>query len=763
MKKVLFAIIAFAIMVASFNLVNFKADSVSDSTGTSTLTINNVEKEVVYGVDHQIVKATTTTKGANYGQFINAFAMKTDGFSSKLVNWAVQKDSSSYVRKNIIQAAKDYEAKNPGWIVVSGINADQYFFKFGTDLGLDGSAIMEPSPYYPMVSNGDKLFTVSATGNATSVIGFTNDGSVNSFVSSEGAGGYVLSVIDENNTVLKTFPVEALNKNASANGTSVWCFHFSKRLSQVAEDQPVSTTNKLFIVENAETAFMSMYQNGDDEYYPGHYNTNTIFAKGYISNDTLTSYTLTKGQFAVETSNPEVISALSNGKRIKVEQYFANEAMNKVEEAIGYHSCHRVNGIDNSTTASYDTNHYSRALFGRKADGTYVLLTADYVTSLGSFGMTWTECNALAEYYGVQDMYQMDGGGSVTAMVRNSDGSFKVTNFPKDSGKPELPRENFSYLFFVIRDPGVQCLDSNITYHSVKLTKASVAGNATISNIKVGLLGKEYDFNDSELVLDGLDEKTEYELNIKYDITINGQTKKSSFNKTFKTGAYVFPTETVELKSVSKTSATFVKCNTDYAENISNIVIHLGDQTFNMGSAAEYTATDLLYDQEYPYYFTYDIYDPVSKKTFSGSTEELILHTTDYELPTISNFSESSKTDNSVTISYKYSDPDRVVEKAYISLNGAEYQVLTARTGSVDVTGLDFTKNSYDIKLVLVFKGTKLESSVLHYEMQKAPETPDTPAPAPEKTKKCGKKNAELIVGLLTASTLLAFVIRRKK
>lgn len=767
MKKLSILLCAF-VLIFLLSGVNLKAAGYKtswDNTKTSSFTPSDVSSENILGMHHEAVTGQTHSGSYDYGQYINEFEMKTDGFYSKLVTWAVHPNNATFDRKTIIEAAKDYEEKNPGWIVLGGINADQYYFGFGTKLGADGSAVIHPTPYYPMVSNGDKLFTVCAYGTATNVVGFTNDGSANDFVFSEGAGSFYLSVLDENGTVLKKFPVSAINQNCGSSETAVWCYHFSTRLSGVGVAQDVSTDKNLYVIEDAELAYMNMYKNGDDVYYPSNYNTNTIFAKGYISNDTAKQFTLNKGQFAIETDNAEVKAALAIGTRVKVEQFFANDAMNNVDEAVGYHSCHRQGGVDNTTTASYDTKKYSRALFGKKADGTYVLITADMVDALNSKGLNWTECNAVAEYYGVTDMYQMDGGGSVTAMTRQADGTFKVTNYPKDSGNPLTPRANFSYLFFVVRDPGIQCLDEDITHHSVKLTKKDISSNATISDIKVKLNGKQYDFNTESLLIDGLTHDTEYTIDIQYKLTIDGVTKDVSFLKTFKTKAYTYPECQVKISKINKKSVSFILASSEYSKDVSAVQLYIGDNSYFMGDKKEFLVEDLFEDQEYTYHVEYDIYDSASNAKYHYVSENMHFKTLSYELPVIEKFEESKKTDNSLTIDYKYVDSDRIVSKAYITVNGKEVETLAAKNASITIKDLDFSNNDYEIQLVLELKIDGVESVKSVLLSYKAPEKEVTPPPSEETkpAKKCGKKSAELILGLISSTTLLAFVLKKNR
>ena len=60
--------------------------------------------------------------------------------------------------------------------------------------------------------------------------------------------------------------------------------------------------------------------------------------------------------------------------------------------------------------------------------------------------------------------------------------SFRVTNYPKDSGNPSSPRSDFNYLFFVVRDPGIECPAMNIDYHSFTLHRTTTTNDEFIKN-----------------------------------------------------------------------------------------------------------------------------------------------------------------------------------------------------------------------------------------------------------------------------------------
>ena len=79
-----------------------------------------------------------------------------------------------------------------------------------------------------------------------------------------------------------------------------------------------------------------------------------------------------------------------------------------------------MNGVDVVNNDAYNTRQYNRSIFGRKADGTYALITVDFNNDKSKFGgQNFTQTNAMLKAYGITEAYQDDGGGSVTAILRD--------------------------------------------------------------------------------------------------------------------------------------------------------------------------------------------------------------------------------------------------------------------------------------------------------------------------------------------------------
>ena len=106
----------------------------------------------------------------------------------------------------------------------------------------------------------------------------------------------------------------------------------------------------------------------------------------------------------------------------------------------------------------------------------------------------------------------------------------------------------------------------------------------------------------------------------------------------------------------------------------------------------------------------------------------------------------------------------KVVENAYILVNGENVKEISTKSGNTTITGLDFENESYEIKLVIEYldeaeKVIKVESDTLEYIVV----TPE-PQPKPEKPNGgCGKKGVELFVSLMAASAVIGILLRKRK
>ena len=117
------------------------------------------------------------------------------------------------------------------------------------------------------------------------------------------------------------------------------------------------------------------------------------------------------------------------------------------------------------------------------------------------------------------------------------------------------------------------------------------------------------------------------------------------------------------------------------------------------------------------------------------------------------------KSTGETIINYSYTT-DTILGILCILINGKEKE-LSSMLGSERFSDLDFTKNVYELTLVLEGHTKEGESFKITSEVLKYDEVKDEKPQ--EKKKKCGKKSAELIISFLAATSLMGIVLRKKK
>lgn len=446
--KRIFIIILLTFIVITFNYeVKVNATSTNDAGTTSySVSKTSLSQNSLY-TSFKFDEGTTTTSGKSTPQHVFVFNQKQTS-NSKVVTWAMRDDAGKLRRNTVAGICADYEATHPDWKVVGAINADQYITGWGTDIGGKGQDHYYPQPYYPMIADGEGWFIITGMPSAggSNFVSIRQDGrldpldngSSNIRVGNVKVAGLFLYIIDEEGNKLEKFNLASINESPLAGESTVWVSYINDK-----KEYPTKELNgNLFVVKNAERAYAS---NSIDFQYKGYNAMNAFFGKGYIT-EKATSAQIGYGDFAIETNDEVLQSKLQEGMRIIV-QYEFEGTYSDVESAIGYHTIHRMDDKDLTSTASYNTQKYPRAIIGRTSEGEIVLMAIDgKQEAKGASGANFNETNAILKEYGVVEAYQMDGGGSVTAVI-NQDGSFKTVNSPCDGA----PRSIFSALLVVER------------------------------------------------------------------------------------------------------------------------------------------------------------------------------------------------------------------------------------------------------------------------------------------------------------------------
>lgn len=693
LKKFFSLTVALIITFGLIGISTIKAESntVYSENGKGSWTLTSEENQNIYGMTHRHVHGLTDADVYVNDQQVNIFEMKTDGVYSKLVNWAYQSSPNTYERKTIMEIAEDYEEKHPGWIVLGGINADQYAMT--KSYGGSKSPFF-PQPFYPVIIDGERRFVTGLFGGESMFMGFANDGSENPFVAESALLGYYACIIDDNDKEIGRIYIEGFNQAPSATGTTVWMPYMTQSGSEYI--CPSVSGNKLYVVEQPELQYVSNCPDYGVKY--------AGFGKGTISQIT-NQFDLSEAQFLLESNDPNVESFLAVGTKIIVQGVYEDERLNEVESSAGFHSAQRLNDKDVEATASYDSQTYSRSIFGRKADGTYALVTIDLFNNMYK-GMTQDESNALLKSYGIVEAYQQDGGGSVTACVRNEIGTFDLVNKPKDGGT----RTVFNGLFFVVRDPGFTTNTINNTRTSINVIKTETVNSSLVKNAYATINGVTKPLSENTTEFTGLTEDTSYDVTYTFDMydEKTDSYKTCSYTTVAKTKAFEIPSSGYKITTIDKKSITFTREDGPYTEHMSNVVLDLANFTYDLTGEEVVVIDELIEDTEYSGVITYQINDPESGNVYYGR-EEIKFETLKYAQPVIEKFEQVRLYDDKVIFGYTYKDPDNAVSSAYLYYNKEKIE-LTSKSGNITVENLDFSNVEYKFYILLAYDDGKSTS-----------------------------------------------------
>ncbi|MBQ4570855.1 MAG: phosphodiester glycosidase family protein [Bacilli bacterium] len=673
----------------------------SNDDNSATWEVKEQTTKTLNGVTHTYMlgESTDIFQEEIGNQKINVFEMKTDGINSKLVSWAMN-SSTTYARGGLSAIAKDYEENHPGWIVVAGINGDQYYTKYGSGLGTDGSFYYYNQPYYPMIIDGERRFPITPTGNsASNYIGIANNNDQESFIEESPLADLKIEILDEKDQIIYIHKVDKINNNPNENETSVWFSYVSAEQNGKYIEHNVKTEKNLYIIEKAELAYMN-----NSSTYPYSGAADSLFGKGTISlikND----YVFTSGSFGIETSNSDLIKYLKEKVKVRVQYYYQNEDMNNVEASFGYHSVQRENNQDVKTTAAYDARRYNRSIFGKKADGTYVLMTVAKGTYSGT---TQNESNTILKQFGVTDAYQQDGGGSVTAIIRNANDSFDIVNESSDSSVKE--RQILSGCFFVVRDSGYRSYKKDSTKNSITLTKVNNYNDEYISNVVAELNGKTYNITDEDLIIDNLEYDTEYTIKLTYDINLNGYIVKGEQQVIAHTASFVMPSSGISVKKVTANSIILERISQTEDEVVSAIVT-CNNETYDLTEEnKEIIIKDLSPSTVYKLQITYSVKDIIDGKIYEGK-EEINKITKKYNIPEIIKFEVTNKNKNSIELNVEIIDDFNLSYACYISYNGKQLDCEQLSNIYI-IENINLEQEDYEVMLVVLYKENNVYKSL---------------------------------------------------
>lgn len=740
-KNIYIALLIIVISIICLGNLNVLASDISKSdNNNATWKINEKTTNVLNGVTHSLMYGETTDKSESVTgmQKVNLFEMKADGINSKLVTWAIS-GKTTYSRAGLSAIAKDYEKNHPGWIVVAGINGDQYYAKYGNGLGADGSFYYYNQPYYPMIIGGERRFAITPSGTSSSnYVGIVNDEKSTSIIKASALESLKVEVLDENNNVIYIHNVEHINENPQNEETSIWITYNSTENSGEVVEHNVKSNNNLYVVEDAELAYMN-----NSITYPHGTGFDSLFARGTINLIT-DKYTFSTGSFGIETNNEKLKQQLNKDVKIRVQFYYENEEMNKVESSMGYHSIQRNDNKDIESSQPYDTRRYNRSIFGRKADGTYVLMTV----AKGEYsGTTHNESNAILKQFGVTEAYQQDGGGSVTAIIRNENDEFDIVNASSDSGSKE--RSIFNGCFFVVRDLGYRAYQKDSTKNSITLTKVYNYNDEYISNVKAVINNKTYEINNDTLTIENLEYDKQYVINLMYDVTINGKTVKATQQIIGHTDSFTMPPSGIKVVKITANSIILERRQVSLDEVVF-AEVKIENQTFDLKEAnKQIEINNLSPSTIYSIEIHYAVKDSVDGRIYE-EFEKTVQMTKKYNVPEIKTFEIVNQTKNSIEIKYEIIDDFNMGYAYYISCNGNQIDCENL-SATIIIEDVNLKKNEYEISLVVQYKEENNYKSI-NSDILKTTKI----------TSGCNKNNS-IYINLILSSLLLYINLKKRK
>lgn len=411
---------------------------------------------------------------------------------ASLIPWAYISDSA-WSLQTIGKIAKDYESKHPGEKVIAAVNGDFY--------DISGGKMYPFAPNNIHSANGDNFKSVKTQQS----VGFLNDGSTKPLVGNRPVirnTKPTLAIYDEDNNLIKEFTVDNVNLDPTGDEVSViYPVYGVLEHGQKPRSIPIDVVDA-YIVHDGE---YSIPYSGEPGIFGYESDYEDFFGKGNITD--FGSGTLKANDFAVKTTNSEVISYLDIGVKIRVQYDFTGDFA-EVENIIGYNQPVLYNGEKVGTIKQ----RAPRTMVGVKTDGSYVLSVIDgRQPSKGMYGAASAEMAAILTHYGAVEAYNLDGGGSsAMAVLDEKTDNFFLVNTYSDSR--ERPVSNA--LLVVVKNPILE-ITPDVTYSSIKLNINMMKDNGFSSeDLYVKLNEQMKQVVDNEVSFTNLNKQVFYEYDI---------------------------------------------------------------------------------------------------------------------------------------------------------------------------------------------------------------------------------------------------------
>lgn len=638
--------------------------TVSSNAADYTVRINKktvVEtKEIVSGLtyEHDVINSSFSTNAAKDRQ-VYTYTMDKDS-QCFVATWTYS-NPTDYLLAPLTAIAQDYEKNHPGYIVLTGINAEG-FNVLGDPLEITG----------PFIQDGDVIRKDVSTESFKECIGWYADGS------------HVIKRVPQvdpymtltNITKNSTAQIETINKLPTEGGIALYTEAFKG-------DVDLSNYYVYTGVYTLYRVSRTFPSDPDGTLGIGTFSGRNygIFVKGDIrttEGTTEISGGVKQKVFYLVSSTPLDIEA---GDKVKAEYKYSDEFRDLVSMTSVWFRYVRdgevpgpdyyqdwsdlveqgvISGNDGFYYYQHDylsTESKQRAGFGFTADGDTVFI----VSNTGIGGPSSYEVGYYLKDMGVVDAYLVDNGGSSTMIRRNADGSFSMINEPADGH----PRSLSTGLLVVMKDPGFGVTEK--TRSTATFDFKSDLWKNDVSNIELHVNNKTYKYNGSPIEVTGLTENTTYDYY--YTYTLDGKEGKM-VTQNFTTDGFKRPTIIFTTEDLDGDGFVIKAVYTEYGFKFKSFSCTMEGITYNQDEDGFIRIKGLEKSTDYVIDFKYSVVDDESGNTYTYDDNGLEFRTLSYIKPKISECEIKQKGEN-ITISYKVVDKEKDCE-VYYSVDGKE-------------------------------------------------------------------------------------------
>jgi hypothetical protein len=502
-----------------------------------------------------------------------------DATAIQIVAWQ-QTARTGWGSSSLRDSIEDFEAQNPGFIVVAGVNGDF------SDVA-PGTQTFQPANNF--VSNGDVLKKDTCAEASKGTIGFF-----------EGHEFVYGDPVATDSMYLKIYENQNYDNEAIKEKMVISSINSLSTTGIVLLNPSVSGTLDVtgYKVFKGEYTDFKESNNVYPVKQPGKLGS---FLKGRIteiSENTTVINDVLENEFYLLSKDGSLDGVLNVESTLKCE-YELTGSFTNVPNTMGYTHQILSNGTpsyQNSTDLFINTTH-PRTMVGFKEDGSAVFMVVDGRGPMSAqrTGISLFEGGELLRLNDCVTGFNLDGGGSSTMIIRNASGELVCVNTPSDGNERKVANS----LLLVIQDPHIGV--TGITDSSITVERTAPIVKGSISNIQVRLDGTTVAMENDQTTFTGLQKGTEYYLSYTYDLEIHGKTLKGLSRKSvITTDSRSTPViDSFRISSSTGNSITFRYGIEDDDLRVVQAYIQYGESKFTVGTdQTTATVTDLPLNEE---------------------------------------------------------------------------------------------------------------------------------------------------------------------